>query len=130
MFFTSFRMMLDGMPMKKEFQELGRVRGDEGLDCIWATPIEHGHNGHAEQLVQVHPTGDSWKAVMEFSSKCEDMAINKKYPAPVTVWGDMAHDKWGPHVLNYHLWLRKFKKAFDPNGVSEAAMYISAKEEG
>jgi hypothetical protein len=66
---------------------------------------------------------------MEFSSVCEEMAIKKKYPAPVTVWGDAAHDKWGPHVLNYHLWLRKFKKAFDPNGVSESAMYISARDE-
>jgi hypothetical protein len=29
---------------------------------------------------------------------------------------------------DYHLWLRKIKKTFDPNGVSEPAMYISAKD--
>jgi glycolate oxidase len=127
MFLTSFKMMLAGMPLKRQFQEKGLVRGDEGLDCIWGTPIEFGHNGHAESLVQVHPSGDAWKAVMEYSARCEDMAIEEKYPAPVTVWGDTAHDKWGPHLCNYHLWLRKFKKAFDPNGVSEHAMYISAK---
>jgi hypothetical protein len=65
---------------------------------------------------------------MEFTDRCEDLAIEKRYTAPVTVWGDRAHDKWGPHLDNYHLWLRKIKKTFDPNGVSEPAMYISAKE--
>jgi hypothetical protein len=129
MFLTSFKMMLAGLPLKKQFQEKGLVRGDEGLDCIWGTPIENGHNGHAESLVQVHPTGESWRAVIEYSGRCEDMAIEEKYPAPVTVWGDEAHDKWGPHLCNYHLWLRKFKKSFDPKGVSEPAMYISSKEE-
>ena len=129
MFQTSFKMMLAGMPLKRQFQEKGLIRGDEGLDCIWGTPIEFGHTGHAESLVQIHPTGESWKAVMEYSGRCEDMAIEEKFPAPVTVWGDAAHDKWGPHLCNYHLWLRKFKRSFDPNGVSEPAMYISAKNE-
>jgi len=126
MFLTSFKMMVAGLPLKRQLQEKGLVRGDEGLDCIWGTPIENGHNGHAESLVQVHPTGESWQAVMEYSGRCEDMAIEDKYPAPVTVWGDASHDKWGPHLCDYHLWLRKFKKEFDPKGVSEPAMYISA----
>jgi hypothetical protein len=29
--------------------------------------------------------------------------------------------------MNYHLWLRKIKKAFDPEGVSEGSHYITAK---
>jgi hypothetical protein len=38
------------------------------------------------------------------------------------------HDMFGPSASNYHLWLRKIKKAFDPNGVSESSGYITAKE--
>jgi hypothetical protein len=129
LFQTSSRMMIDAMKIKEEYQKKGLFRADEGPDCMWGIPIETGHTGHAEQLVQVHPAGEAWGALMEFSGKCEDLAIEKRYGTPVTVWGDRAHDKWGPHLLNYHHWLRKIKKAYDPNAVSEPAMYISAKDE-
>jgi glycolate oxidase len=128
MFQTSTRMMLDCMEFKKEYQKRGNIRSDDGPDAIIGMVYENGHTGHAEQLVMCHPTGAGWRDLMEFTGKCEDLAINKCYTAPVTVWGDRSHDKWGPHLCNYHLWLRKIKKTFDPNGVSEAAMYISAKE--
>jgi len=126
---TSVKMMLDAMEIKKEYQEKGVIRADEGPECIFGIPIESGHTGHAEQLIQLHPTGEGWRALMEFTERCEDLALEKHYTAPVTVWGDRGHDKFGPHLMNYHLWLRKIKKTFDPNGVSEAAMYISAKDE-
>ena len=129
LFPTSVRVMLDAMEIKKEYQQRGVIRADEGSDCMWSIPIESGHTGHAEQLVQVHPTGEAWRALMEFSERFEDHVIEKRYTAPITVWGDRGHDKFGPHLSNYHLWLRKFKKTFDPKGVSEAAMYISAEDE-
>jgi glycolate oxidase len=128
MFQTSTRMMLDCMEIKKEYQKRGNIRADEGPDAVIGMVFENGHTGHAEQLVMCHPTGAGWRDLMEFTVRCEQLAIEKRYTAPVTVWGDMAHDRWGPHLGNYHLWLRKIKKAFDPNGVSEAAMYINAKE--
>ena len=128
MFQTSTRLMLECMELKKEYQARGNIRADDGPDCVIGMVYENGHTGHAEQLVMTHPTGAGWRDLMEFTDKCEDLAIQGRYTAPVTVWGDRAHDKWGPHLGNYHLWLRKIKKTFDPNGVSEAAMYISAKE--
>lgn len=127
-FKTSTKMMLECMELKKEYQSRGNVRSDEGPDCIIGMVYENGHAGHAEQLVMCHPSGAGWKDLMEFTDKCEDLAIEKCYTAPTTVWGDRGHDKWGPHLGNYHLWLRKIKKAFDPQGVSESAMYISTKE--
>jgi glycolate oxidase len=128
MFQTSTRLMLECMDLKKEYQARGNVRADDGPDAIIGMVYEHGHTGHAEQLVMTHPTGAGWRDLMEFTDRCEDLAIRGRYTAPVTVWGDAAHDKWGPHLDNYHLWLRKIKKTFDPNGVSEGAMYITAKE--
>jgi glycolate oxidase len=128
MFQTSTRLMLETSDLKKQCQAKGNVRADEGPDCILSMVYENGHTGHAEQLVMMHPTGAGWTDMMEFSDACEDLAISRCYTAPVTVWGDRLHDKWGPHLCNYHLWLRKIKKSFDPNGVSEPAMYISAKE--
>jgi glycolate oxidase len=128
MFQTSTRFMLDCMGLKRHLQAKGNVRADDGFDCVIGMVFENGHTGHAEQLVMTHPTGEGWRDLMEFSDQCEDLGICRGYTAPVTVWGDRGHDKWGPHLGNYHLWLRQIKKAFDPNGVSEPAMYISAKE--
>jgi hypothetical protein len=31
-------------------------------------------------------------------------------------------------VMNYHVWLRKLKKAFDPNGASEGSNHITVKD--
>jgi glycolate oxidase len=128
MFQTSTRLMLECMELKREYQARGNIRADDGLDCVVGMVFENGHTGHAEQLVMTHPTGAGWRDLMEFTDGCEDLAIKGRYTAPVTVWGDRAHDKWGPYLCNYHLWLRQIKKTFDPNGVSEAAMYISAKD--
>jgi glycolate oxidase len=128
MFQTSTRLMLECMELKKEYQARGNIRADDGPDCVIGMVFENGHTGHAEQLVMTHPTGAGWRDLMEFTDRCEDLAIQGRYTAPVTVWGDRAHDKWGPYLCDYHLWLRKIKKTFDPNAVSESAMYISAKE--
>jgi hypothetical protein len=122
-------MMLDAMEIKKEYQAKGVIRSDDGHDCIFASIYENGHTGHAEQLIQLHPTGEAWKELMEFSDRCERLSLDKHYTAPVTVWGDAGHDRFGPPLMNYHHWLRRIKKTFDPNGVSEPAMYISAKDE-
>jgi len=130
LFQNSLKHMISTFAIKEEYQKKKLFRADDGSpDCMWGIPIEGGHTGHCENLVQVHPTGESWKALMEFTGRCEDLAIQEKIGTPVTVWGDMGHDKFGPHLCNYHDWLRKLKKAYDPNGVSESAMYISAKKE-
>lgn len=39
---------------------------------------------------------------------------------------DACHEQYGPHTSDYHSWLRKFKKTFDPNGASESTNYITA----
>jgi hypothetical protein len=121
-------MMLECMEIKKEYQARGNVRADDGLDCVLGYVHENAHSGHSEQLIMTHPSGSGWKDLMEFSDRCEDLAISKHYTAPTTVWSDRNHDKWGPHCCNYQVWLRKIKKAFDPNAVAEASMYINAKD--
>jgi hypothetical protein len=38
------------------------------------------------------------------------------------------HDLFGPACMNYDHWMKKIKKAFDPNLVGEASFYIAPKE--
>ena len=57
------------------------------------------------------------------------ISIEGHFGMPQHVWSDELHDMYGPHASNYHLWLRKVKKTFDPNGASESSTYISAKDD-
>jgi len=53
----------------------------------------------------------------------------KHLGAPFFVEGDRMHDMFGPAMMNYHKWLRKIKKEFDPNGIADSGFYISTKPE-
>jgi glycolate oxidase len=124
----SVKAMLDTMEIKKEYQQKGLIRADEGADCMWAVVIENGHQGHAEQLIMIHPSAEAYREMGEFTERSHNNVLAKHFTPPVCIWGDEGHDKFGPHVSNYHLWLRKIKKTFDPKGASVGACYITAKD--
>jgi FAD/FMN-containing dehydrogenase len=91
--------------------------------------FEHGHYGHGELLIRYMPTPAAFKVfTQEFSQQANEIAVRDHYGVPGHVFGDILHDMYGPHVSNYNLWLRKIKKAFDPNGSSESTYYISGGE--
>jgi glycolate oxidase len=52
----------------------------------------------------------------------------EKYKITPKALGPDDHDRVGLLQSNYHVWLRKIKKAFDPNTVSEPNSYISAEK--
>lgn len=89
--------------------------------------LEHGHCGHAELLIRYLPNEANWAALMKFLDTANSIAINRHFGVPAHVFSDSQHDLYGPHVMNYHKWLRKIKKTFDPQGVSEGSHHITAK---
>ncbi len=91
--------------------------------------FEHGHYGHGELLIRYMPNPATFTVLtQEFSKQANETAIRDHYGVPGHVFGDALHDLYGPHVLNYHQWMRKLKKAFDPKGTSEGSHYITSKE--
>ena len=90
--------------------------------------VEHGHGGHGEFMVSGYDNPESRKAIEKFNKKVLETGVNGYYGVPTSTWGDRLHDMFGPRASNYHLWLRKVKKTFDPNEASEPSNYISAKE--
>ncbi len=92
--------------------------------------IEHGHTGHGEILIRYAPTSpDSIDNVLGMLGReANRRAIEGHFGVPHHVWSDQLHDMYGPHTCNYHLLLRKIKKAFDPNQASESSNYITAIE--
>jgi glycolate oxidase len=91
-------------------------------------PIEWGHLGHGECLVRFYPLMPGTYRLEEELSVSNKIAIEQHFGVPQQVWNDRLHDMYGPHASNYHLWLRKIKKTFDPNAASESYHYITAKE--
>jgi glycolate oxidase len=91
--------------------------------------IEHGHTGHGEILARISlKTKDPMAVARQINTGSNEISIRERFGVPQHVWGDALHDMYGPHASNYHLWLRKIKKTFDPNGASESSTYITAKD--
>lgn len=109
--------------LKKDLIKRGLARDDGGAYLTWS--MEHGHLGHAEMLLYYHSTPEALKAVGQLMQKTVETAIDIKYGVPQQVSGK-SHDKIGPYASNYHLWMKKIKKAFDPNGLSDALKYITS----
>ncbi|MHA1147256.1 MAG: FAD-binding oxidoreductase [Promethearchaeota archaeon] len=96
----------------------------------WGTTYEHGHYMHCELPIMYDQTDEqSVKSMAEVMENSNLVHLKKNLGAPFFVEGDKNHDLFGPRMMDYHLWLRKIKKAFDPNAVADSGFYITAKEE-
>lgn len=100
---------------------------DDGADAFPWTE-EHGFLAHAEVLYRYTASHESLKGIQYLNEQLVKRALKEPAGIPFFVTGDQLHDIFGPQTSNYHLWLRKIKKAFDPNGTSDSFGYITAKE--
>ena len=92
--------------------------------------IEHGHTGHGEILARISSrVKDPAPILKQINFGSNEISIKEHFGVPHHVWSDALHYMYGPSSSNYHLWLRKIKKAFDPNEASESSNYISAKDQ-
>jgi glycolate oxidase len=116
-----------GAPVKEDFIKRGMLF-DDGVSPFIQS-IEHGHTGHGEILNRIsmkYPF--PLKVQQEGSQRINKIAVEGHFGVPHHVWSDALHDMYGPPASNYQLWLRKIKKAFDPNGASESSNYITDRE--
>jgi glycolate oxidase len=103
---------------------------NDGTYNNWATAIEGSHFGHYEYPFSTTPTDEeAVKIIMEADKE----AMEKVFKIPLSnSWACFGWDITkviSPHCGNFHTWMRKIKKAFDPNTVSDPSGYISAEEE-
>ncbi len=116
------------IPLKKKYIKTGAIANDFG-EGVWMTSYESGHYFHVESPTMFDQTDkSSVEGMAEYMEKSNQMDLLKHLGAPFFVEGDKMHDTFGPHMSNYHQWLRKIKKEFDPNGVADSGFYISARE--
>jgi len=113
--------------LKKQLIDDGSLL-DDGVSPFIQS-IEHGHTGHGEVLARISlRVKDPVSVNRIINNGSNEISIKEHFGVPQHVWSDALHDLYGPNASNYHQWLRKVKKTFDPNSSSEAGNYIHAKE--
>ena len=107
---------------KKPFRNRGVIADEE--HAAWSELFEHGAIGididHGGGYDPRDP--ESLKAVGELMSLGHSGQVQRKTYEPH--FGDQGNRMTGPANSNYHLWLLKIKKAFDPNTTADGFMYV------
>jgi len=111
---------------KQDLIDRGLVH-DDNIDPF-ITSLESGQLTHSEVLLRWTPDPDVAAGGMEFLWHANEDTVNGHHGLPHHLWSDMQHDFFGPHSTNYTYWLRRIKKAYDPNGVSESSHHLTAKD--
>jgi glycolate oxidase len=99
---------------KRELAKKGLIIPDDGQQFGWGE--EQGHLGHTEIFCRYNPRdAASYKAVHDWMDKVGELAIKGHYSVPLGA--AMPIEEIGASACNYHVWLGRLKKAFDPNMV-------------
>jgi glycolate oxidase len=121
------KFVLTLAPFKADYIKKGYIV-PQSADPPVMQLMENGHGGHCELLIQgIHSTPEIMNEIGKFGDLMAKTLVEGHFGTGYAA-GDASHDYFGPHTSNYHVWMRKVKKAFDPNSTSDANMYISSKE--
>ncbi|TKJ23677.1 MAG: hypothetical protein CEE43_03165 [Promethearchaeota archaeon Loki_b32] len=119
------RSTKSNIPLKKGFIKQGVIVNDFG-EGTWMTSYESGHYFHMESPTMFDQTTEqSVSGMAEYMEKSNQLDLLKHLGAPFFVEGTRMHELFGPHMSNYHIWLRKIKEIFDPNNISDSGFYIT-----
>ena len=113
-----------GAELKKEYIQKGLIL-DDRAENAWAVPYENTHFGHTEEIIHYDPAEpDSYRAAGECLYNAFGASKDQALGTPFACGTNLVHELFGPTAMNYHLWLRKIKKTFDPNTASDPSAYI------
>lgn len=103
---------------------------DDGGDLGCGGTFENAHMGYLEGI-GMYSTKDP-KSVMAAGRVIDEAAqacIDKAFGIPIAGFGWEMNRKLGPASGNYHLWMKKIKKALDPNRAGDPFFYAEPDEE-
>lgn len=117
------------IPLKRQYIAKKVIADDRG-EGAWLATYEHGHYAHAEFPTMYDPTvPESVIGWTEYAHECDKLSLDNKLGQPFFIETDKQHEWFGPHCMNYHIWLRKIKEAFDPQNTADPGFYITSKKE-
>ena len=112
-----------GEQLKKKYIERGAI-ADDGGDLAWGGAYQHCRFGHLEEIIMYDfQDADSLKGADEYVEESAQATIEKSLGQPISIVPRMA-EHFGPTSCNYHIWMQKIKKAFDPNISADPNFYI------
>jgi glycolate oxidase len=117
-----------GVELKEKYSKAG-VFLDDG-DPTWVTILED-FGGHMEVPLRYDPIDrENMKKVLEHNSEATNLILDLnlgigEFEAGM-IQGWKVHEEAGPRMHNYHDYMTKVKKAFDPNRVGEVSACASA----
>lgn len=115
---------------KQPFVDRGVIM-DDGESC-WGLLFEQGAMGfHLEHVAMFDPHDrDSLKGMKEFQYSA--LKNQQRRKTGVFMFGEGMGDGTsrfaGPMCSNYHIWMKKIKRAFDPNTTMDPTGYIRAED--
>ncbi len=113
-----------GEKIKKKYIEKGAIV-DDAADNAWGGPYEQGRFGHLEELFMYDPSDpESAKAAVEYIAEADEAVLKGSLGQPIGALPKQAVNVYGPACFNYQDWMRKLKRAFDPNIASDPISYI------
>jgi hypothetical protein len=119
-----------GLSLDKDFRKKYDERGilcDDGVNEMWGVPFDGGHWAIFECGHFPDPSDDeSLKGVEEMMKEGNEIGLKIPLAPFLGGAGEVGAKELGPLRYNFHNWMRKIKKSFDPNTVSDPSGYISA----
>jgi glycolate oxidase len=111
-----------------DYQKKGLV-ADDGTSNSWSTAYEGTHFalaecGHGYDILDE----ETYKGVIGMPEEGMKKALALPLCMSWCVMGDQANRMLGPFVGNVQDWMRKVKRTFDPDCVSDPTFYISPEE--
>jgi len=67
---------------------------------------------------------ESAKGAVEYVAETDEAVLQGSLGQPIGILPSQAVNVYGPACFNYQDWMRRIKKAFDPNIASDPAFYI------
>lgn len=107
--------------IRKKYVERGHFVND-GPENVWGGPEELNRHLHWEGLFMYDPSdSQSLESARRCAREALEACMKFKLGAPV---GAPDPEFVGPHLSNFHVWVRKIKKTFDPKNLSDHGYYI------
>jgi hypothetical protein len=114
--------------LRKKYDDNGMLFNN-GTNTMWGSVFEGSHFAVCEGGHLFNPTRE--EAFRSDSGLIEE-AMRKKLETPTALaWNPVTEPvvkMVGPHISNYHNWMSKINKVYDPNGTSDPSGYISAEK--
>jgi glycolate oxidase len=114
---------------KQKYIDEGILLDDDGdLGC--GGTFENGHLGYLEGIYLYDPNDSrAITASGRIIDAGADAAIEKSLGVPIAAFGSEMNERFAPHCGDYPRWMKKIKRALDPNTASDPFFFAEPEAE-